>query len=194
MPVRFSTPPASTVLLTADMIRRCSVTATALSLDCTHPCLSTPRFLPTRAFTTEISVRGFVPYGHCHETPFFGKGTWRAATIRPDVENDQTERRELWRGLVELRRLPDSELLRGSAGAYTWIVTWASDSAEFRTRTEMLATSLGLYVFGIEGEHPIDKDECSPDAEEIAELIERAEGNPDAILYGTFHTYPRDDA
>lgn len=106
----------------------------------------------------------------------------------------QPERRELWKGLVELRRLPDSQLLRGWAGAFTWIVTWASNSAEFRNRTELLATSLGLYVLGIEGEHPIQPDGYTTVTEEIAEMIERAAGNPDAILHGTFHTYRHNDA
>jgi hypothetical protein len=103
-------------------------------------------------------------------------------------------RRELWKGLVELRRLPHSELLHGAAGAFTTIVTWASDAAEFREKTECLAASLGLYVFGVEDEHPVADDMGSAVSEEIADLIERAESNPNAILYGTFHTYRRDEA
>jgi hypothetical protein len=102
-------------------------------------------------------------------------------------------RQELWRGLVELRRLPDSELLSGSAGAFTTIVTWASNSAEYRNKAERLAASLGLYVFGVEGAHPVADDPPSS-ADEIADLLERAEANPNAILYGTFHTYRSEDA
>jgi hypothetical protein len=100
---------------------------------------------------------------------------------------------ELWRGLVEVRRLPDSELLRGSAGAFTTIVTWASNSAEFRNKAERLAASLGLYVLGVEGEHPV-ADDPPLASDEVADLLERAGANPSAILYGTFHTYRHDDA
>jgi len=100
----------------------------------------------------------------------------------------ETVRRELWRGLVELRRLPDSALPPGSVGAFTTIVTWASNPTEFRDKAECLAASLRLYVFGVEGEHPVAND--PPGAvNQIAGLIERAEGNPNAILYGTFYTY-----
>jgi hypothetical protein len=106
----------------------------------------------------------------------------------------RTVRPELWRGLAELRRLPNSDLLRNSAGAFTWIVTWAADAVEFRNRTERVAASLGLYVFGIEAEHPVTLDSAGDISDEVAELIERAEGNPAAILNGTFHTYRRDGA
>jgi hypothetical protein len=103
-------------------------------------------------------------------------------------------RRELWKGLVELRRLPNSDLLHDVGGAFTYIVTWASDGVEFREKAECLADSLALYVFGVEHEHPVADDMDSPVSEEIADLIQRAESNPNAILYGTFHTYPRDQA
>jgi hypothetical protein len=103
-------------------------------------------------------------------------------------------REELWTGMVEVRRLPDCDLLRGSAGAFTWIVTWASNSAEFPDKAARLAASLGLYVFEVEREHPVGHDPSSEVNDEIADLINRAEGNPDAILYGTFHTYRHDNA
>jgi hypothetical protein len=99
-----------------------------------------------------------------------------------------------WRGLVEIRRLPQSDLLRDSVGAFTWIVTWASTAAEFRSQADRLAASLGLYVFGVEGEHPVANDAPCAVNEQVADLIERAEQNPSAILYGTFHTYRSDDA
>ena len=70
----------------------------------------------------------------------------------------ETVRRELWRGLVELRRLPGSDLPPGAVGAFTTIVTWASNTAEFRDKAERLAASLKLYVFGVEGEHPVAND------------------------------------
>jgi hypothetical protein len=103
-----------------------------------------------------------------------------------------TGRRQMWRGLVEIRRLPHSDLLRDSAGAFTWVVTWASTAAEFRNQADRLAASLGLYVFGVEGEHPIADVVPRAFSDEIADLIERAEHNPNAILYGTFHKYRSD--
>jgi hypothetical protein len=96
--------------------------------------------------------------------------------------------------LSKVRRLPDSELLRGSPGAFTTIVTRASNSAEFRNKAARFAASLGQYIFGVEGDHTVADDPSTAINDDIADLIERAEGNPNAILYGTFHTYRRDDA
>jgi hypothetical protein len=98
----------------------------------------------------------------------------------------------LWIGKVELRKLPGSSYLHGAVGAFVNLVTWARDSAEFRDKAGVLADRLDLFVVGIEGEEPVVNRVGIN--EEIAEMIRRAETNPEAAIYGTFYTYRLDEA
>ena len=98
---------------------------------------------------------------------------------------------ELWTGVVELKPLNREEYQ--AAGAFTNIVTWARDAEEFRAKAETIASSLGMYVLDMEQVKPIGKySESWP--EEFEDMVKRAESNPNAIIYGTFHTYPHDQA
>jgi hypothetical protein len=100
-------------------------------------------------------------------------------------------RPELWTGLVELKLLNRTEY--GAAGAFTNIVTWARDSVEFRSKAETIAATLNMYVVEIENAAPVgDYSEEWP--EEFADMVRRAESNANAIIYGTVHRYPRDQA
>jgi hypothetical protein len=95
---------------------------------------------------------------------------------------------ELWIGLVEFR--PFNREAYGDAGAFSYIVTWARDAAEFRKKADTIATTMGIYVMGIEREKPLAKWlETQSPLEEIEDMIQRAESNPNAIVYGTFHRY-----
>jgi hypothetical protein len=95
---------------------------------------------------------------------------------------------ELWIGLVEFR--PFDREAYGAAGAFSYIVTWACDAAEFRKTAETIAATLELYVLGVERERPLAKWlETESPREEIEDMIQRAETNPNAIVYGTFHRY-----
>lgn len=94
---------------------------------------------------------------------------------------------ELWIGLVEVRSLD-----RGAyeAGAFTYIVTWACNATEFRKKADTIVATLGLYVAGIEGEEPLAQwTKRRTPSEEIEDMIQRAEFNPNAIVWGTFHRY-----
>ncbi|HZU26197.1 MAG TPA: hypothetical protein VFA04_11780 [Bryobacteraceae bacterium] len=100
---------------------------------------------------------------------------------------------ELWIGLVEMK--PLDRKAYGAAGAFTNIVTWAADPEQFRHKAEVLAGTLDMYVFGVEGAEPLaDRAARSTLADEIEDMMIRAEGNPNAIIYGTFHRYPHDEA
>lgn len=101
----------------------------------------------------------------------------------------------MWTGLVEVRALSHSDLLGKAVGAFTHIVTWASDAGEFRRKAETLANHLGLFVVSIENEEPVElRKRRTGVGEALEDLILRAESNPDAILYATFHTYRFDEA
>lgn len=101
---------------------------------------------------------------------------------------------ELWIGLVHLRPLKKGGL-DGCAGAYTNIITWACDIGDFRKNAETIAATLDLYVLEVDEAEQIEKRfGDSTLSEELEDMRSRAEHNPNAIVYGTFHTYPFDDA
>src|SRR4051812_16583289 len=96
--------------------------------------------------------------------------------------------RELWVGLVNIKPItPDPKFV----GAFTNVVTWASNAAEYRAQVEKMAASYGWYVATVEEEETIAERKRDRElTEEIADLVVRAEQNPAAIIYGTHFTYP----
>jgi hypothetical protein len=100
---------------------------------------------------------------------------------------------ELWIGVVELK--PLNREAYGAAGAFTNIVTWARDVEESRAKSEVIAGTLSMYVMGVEEAEPLaDRTKKCQLTEEVADMVFRAESNPNAIIYGTFHQYPFDEA
>jgi hypothetical protein len=100
---------------------------------------------------------------------------------------------QLWIGLVELKPLNREEY--GAAGAFTNIITWACNAVEFRKKAETIAGTMNLYVIGVEGEEPLsERTDRTAVSEDLEDMIQRAESNPDAIVYGTFHCYTHDEA
>jgi hypothetical protein len=69
-------------------------------------------------------------------------------------------------------------------GAFTYIVTWACDAAEFRKKADTIVATLDLYVAGIEGEEPLAQwiEKRSP-SDEVEDMIQRAEVNRNAIVW-----------
>lgn len=100
---------------------------------------------------------------------------------------------ELWIGLVEMR--PQDRKSYGAAGAFVDILTWANNPAEFRSKAEAIAATLDLYVVGVEKEQPLSARLANAvPSEELEDMISRAEGNPNAIIWGTFHRWDFDTA
>ena len=98
------------------------------------------------------------------------------------------QEKRIWIGLVGVRSLPDSDILRDSTGAYVNVVTWASDKAEYQKKAQELMDYLHLELVDIENPQPL-KDRAKIEDPELADVVERAKGNPSAIMYGTFHTW-----
>ena len=111
-----------------------------------------------------------------------------------EILNQQNvQQRELWIGLVELKPL-NREAYK-AAGAFTNIVTWARDAGEFRSNADVIAETLNMYVMDVEEVEPMAERMAKCElAEDIADMVLRAESNPNAIIYGTLHTYPFDEA
>ncbi len=105
---------------------------------------------------------------------------------------------ELWIGVAELKALTakaTTDILHGAAGVFTNIITWASTPGEFRRKVDTMAATYELYVVSVEGEEPVSvRLSCTTVDEEIADLIRQAELNPNAILFGTFYSYPYNEA
>jgi len=100
---------------------------------------------------------------------------------------------ELWIGLVGLK--PFDRKAFGAAGAFTNIVTWACDPEGFRRKAEIIADSLSMFVTEIEGAEPLaERAKRFTLTEEVDDMWVRAQANPDAIIHGTFHCYPFDEA
>ena len=105
------------------------------------------------------------------------------------------ERKQLWIGLVEVRALKPTEVLGDAKGAFVNLVTWAADAAQFKSNAELVLGKLGLFVDENENPEPVSTRRKKAGFEEESEdMIARAENNPNAIIYGTFHTWKRDTA
>lgn len=108
-------------------------------------------------------------------------------------------RKQLWIGMVEVRRArAKSEVLGNMKGAFVNVVTWAVDAEQYRQNVELVIAKLGeLLVCEVVNPEPVETRRARIGGcfdEDIEEMILRAEGNPNAIIYGTFHTYANDDA
>jgi hypothetical protein len=107
--------------------------------------------------------------------------------------NSQEKQQELWIGVVEVK--PLNRQAHGAGGAFTNIVTWAHGVAEFRAKSEIIAATLDMYVMDVEDAEPLAERTTKCElTEDIADMVFRAESNPNAIVYGTFHRYPFDEA
>lgn len=113
------------------------------------------------------------------------------------INNQSTlfEGRQLWIGLVEVRP-ENSDILGDAKGAFVDVVTWASDRDEYRRNADLVLGKLGLFVVEVENPEPVAERlrKGATFEEEVEDMIVRAQGIPDAIIYGTFHTWERDTA
>ena len=95
---------------------------------------------------------------------------------------------QIWIGTIEVY-FADSETPTIWKPAFTKVMTWARSSEEFRQKYTRMVDSYGWRLIGIERANPVsDDDEFS---EETEDMLERTKSNPNAIIYGTFHTYPK---
>lgn len=108
----------------------------------------------------------------------------------------ETNLHQLWIGLVEVRPRPNCDILDGLKGAFVNIVTWATNAHEYERRARLVLDKLHLHVVGVENAEPVDARRAHEGslADSIEDMVSRAEGNPNAIIYGTFHTYAKDNA
>lgn len=111
--------------------------------------------------------------------------------------NCQLDTKRLWIGGVEVRPLQrDNFVLGDTKGAFVNIVTWARNAEEYKKNAELVIVEMGLFISEVVRSEPaeIRKRREGQFDEEIEDIISRAQDNPNAIIYGTFHTFENDDA
>lgn len=101
--------------------------------------------------------------------------------------------------MVEVRRRGGSSpILEDTQGAFVHIVTWATNAEHYRRKADLVIGSLGnLAVTAVSDAETVNDRRRRARGEldaTIEDLIARAQSNPNAILYGTFHTFEKDDA
>jgi hypothetical protein len=72
--------------------------------------------------------------------------------------------------------------------AFTVVTTWAADAEQSRDNCIRMLESYGWKLLGVEQANPVPED--AEFSEEVEDMLERTRVNPNAIIYGTFHTYP----
>ena len=96
-------------------------------------------------------------------------------------------RLEIWIGTIEISYFNwDSPDIRKNA--FTVVTTWASNVEEFTEKCSRMLEGYGWQLIGIEKAIPAPPDRDFSD--EVNDMLERTRSNPNAIIYGTFYTYP----
>lgn len=95
----------------------------------------------------------------------------------------------IWIGTVEIS-FTDPEGATGAKPkpAFTVVTTWASSSDEYRQKCERMLQSYGWNLLGVDNAGP-ESERCDF-SEEVEDMLERTRNNPNAIIYGTFYSYP----
>lgn len=96
-------------------------------------------------------------------------------------------RSDIWIGTIEISFFDfDAPDIRKNA--YTVVTTWASSPEEFSQKCRRMLESYGWTLLGVDKSNPVPADSVFDD--DVADMLERTKANPNAIIYGTFHTYP----
>jgi hypothetical protein len=103
---------------------------------------------------------------------------------------EQKAEKVVWIGLVQVRSLPQSQVLTGVSGAFVNVLTWASNASEFQEKAEELMVHLGVKLIGVENPEPlIERQRQGELGTEIDQIALEMKENPNAIRYATFHTW-----
>ena len=94
---------------------------------------------------------------------------------------------EIWLGTIEIS-YSDWENRSIRKNAFTVVTTWANNAEEFKQKCTEMLESYGWKLLGVERANPVPLDYDFSD--EVSDMLERTRANPNAIIYGTFHTYP----
>jgi hypothetical protein len=94
---------------------------------------------------------------------------------------------EVWIGTIEIS-WSNENTPNVFQPAFTVVTTWAASPEEFREKCTRMLESYGWKLLGVDRASPVSEDGVF--SEEVEDMLERTENNPNAIIYGTFYSYP----
>ena len=94
---------------------------------------------------------------------------------------------EIWIGTIEIS-WSEEKTPTIFQPAFTVVTTWAASTEEFREKCVRMLTSYGWKLLDVERANPVA--ESGEFSEEVEDMLERTRNNPNAIIYGTFYSYP----
>jgi hypothetical protein len=94
---------------------------------------------------------------------------------------------DIWIGTVEIS-YTNEKAPTVFKSAFTVITTWACSAEEFREKCARMLAHYGWKLIEVDRANPVRDD--GEFSEEVEDMLERTRSNPDAIIYGTLHTYP----
>ena len=103
------------------------------------------------------------------------------------VEEGEVAKTEIWIGTIEIS-WSDEKTPEAFQPAFTVVTTWATTAEEFREKCSRMLESYGWKLLGVDRANPAP--ENGDFSEEVEDMLERTRGNPNAIIYGTFYSYP----
>jgi hypothetical protein len=94
---------------------------------------------------------------------------------------------EVWIGTIEISWSSENTP-NVFQPAFTVVTTWAAGPEEFREKCTRMLESYGWKLLGVDRAGPVAEDGVF--SEEVEDMLERTENNPNAIIHGTFYSYP----
>jgi len=94
---------------------------------------------------------------------------------------------DIWIGTIEIS-WTNEETPNVFKPAFTVVTTWATSSEEFREKCARMLESYGWKLLEVDRANPVPENVVFD--EEVEDMLERTRSNPNAIIYGTFHSYP----
>jgi len=94
---------------------------------------------------------------------------------------------EVWIGTIEISYF-EGEKPEIRKNAFTVVTTLASNTEEFTQKCKRMLESYGWHLLGVERANPVSA--LHDFSEEVTDMLEKTTSNPNAIIYGTFYTYP----
>ncbi len=92
----------------------------------------------------------------------------------------------IWMTTCEVLVEP-GDLPSGSTKAFANITTWADSPDTAKVKIARYLESFKWHLISIEDAHPFDESRKYED--DVAEMIEKTKGNPNAIILGRFFSY-----
>jgi len=95
---------------------------------------------------------------------------------------------QLWRVRAEIEVEPeDLGLGPGYTRGFINVVMWAASGQSAEAKLRAYLSTFNWVLLEVEESSPVDR-ECEAGSE-LKNLVDKATGNPDAIILGTFHSY-----